>query len=43
MYEDLTEHLTSNDIPNAKQWLFMLNESLKQEEFTVVVVGLWTI
>ena len=43
MDEDLVEHLTVNDIPEAKQWLFMLNDSLNQEDFTRVVVSLWAI
>nr|XP_051196898.1 uncharacterized protein LOC127310254 [Lolium perenne] len=43
MDEGLVEHISVNEIPDAKQWLFMLNESMSHEDFTTVVVSLWAI
>ena len=40
---ELVEHLSSNNEPNAKQWLFSLRDTVSSSEFRKVVVTLWAI
>jgi hypothetical protein len=41
--ENITEHMSMNQNPNAKQWLFAMLESLDHKDFITMLVTLWSI
>ena len=41
--EELVQHMSSNQDPNAKRWLHSMVEVLKEDEATVLIVTLWAI
>jgi ribonuclease HI len=41
--EDITEHVSMNEDPSAKQWLFVMMETLSRDDFARVAVTLWAI
>jgi hypothetical protein len=41
--EEITEHVSMNEDPYAKQWLFVMMETLSRDDFARVVVTLWSI
>jgi hypothetical protein len=43
MDESVTEHMCRSEEPSAKQWLFLMMESLSKEDFARISVTLWAI
>jgi ribonuclease HI len=41
--EGITEHVSMNDDPSARNWLFAMMESLPRDDFARVAVTLWAI
>lgn len=41
--DELVEHISSTADPNAKCWLFTMDETLSASEFTRLIVTLWAI
>jgi hypothetical protein len=41
--EDISEHISMSTEPSAKQWLFSIFESMKQEDLTKMLITLWAI
>lgn len=41
--EEMVEHMIRTTEPNAKIWLFAMNESLPADQFTLMIVTLWVI
>jgi ribonuclease HI len=43
MDESVTEHMCRSEEPSAKQWIFLMMESLSKEDFARISVTLWAI
>lgn len=41
--EQMVEHMCQVTVPNAKEWLFFMNDTRSQGEFTWMIVTLWAI
>ena len=39
----LTEAMSQNEDPNAKNWIFAMNDILSQKDFVLLVVTLWAV